>query len=305
MEAADRLDQVVKSPTIVFGGSRGTRVEHFESACRTGYETFGLATVYGNESAFRAGVGAHPRPRILYKVQPYRIADQVERALRLLRVEALDVLLLHHVVLGDCEPTRDQLLENWGILQAQVRAGRANSIGLSNAGPDVVELLGDQSDGRPAFDEVECNPYCLDMSLVRACRANGLVCLAYSPLGRGNPALLNESSIQSVATRAGTSPAAVCIAWLAAKEIVPVVRSTNPAHLQELMAASEAPLSRDDVRQIDELGAGHRLSSDGLKDTGLFGSLEGNRLVTPDLASYLKRSDLVRRKVDSILATRW
>lgn len=68
-------------------------------------------------------------------------------------------------------------------MEEQVDAGRAKSIGVSNFNANQVEKLLKSARIKPSCLQVELHVSLQQKDLVRYCQRNGLVVVAYSPLG--------------------------------------------------------------------------------------------------------------------------
>lgn len=68
-------------------------------------------------------------------------------------------------------------------MEEQVDAGRAKSIGVSNFNANQVEKLLKSARIKPSCLQVELHVSLQQKDLVKYCQRNGLVVVAYSPLG--------------------------------------------------------------------------------------------------------------------------
>ena len=68
-------------------------------------------------------------------------------------------------------------------MEAQVDAGRAKAIGLSNFNQQQIQRILDNCRIRPANLQVELHVYMQQRPLVDFCTKNGIAVTAYSPLG--------------------------------------------------------------------------------------------------------------------------
>ena len=100
--------------------------------------------------------------------------------------------------------------------------------------------------------QAEYHPYLDQTTLLEACRARGLVYIAYCPLARGR--LFNDPVLGEIARAKGRSIAQVALRWLIQKGIVaPIPRSSNPARIAENLDVFDFTLSDDEMARIDAL----------------------------------------------------
>jgi len=70
-------------------------------------------------------------------------------------------------------------------LEAQVKAGLTQSIGLCNFNSKQIERILQNSTIQPSVLEVEVHAYFQQKELRRFCQNNGIAVCAYAPLGSG------------------------------------------------------------------------------------------------------------------------
>jgi aldehyde reductase len=67
---------------------------------------------------------------------------------------------------------------------------------------------------KPAVVQVESHPYLPQTDFLEFCNSNGLVMLAFAPLGHGiKPGVLEDPTIDAIAVRVDKTPAQVLLAW--------------------------------------------------------------------------------------------
>jgi predicted oxidoreductase len=200
------------------------------------------------------------------------ITSSVERSLRRLGVDHVDVLLLHWP---------DSLVEPEDVAKAfdeLQRSGKVRYFGVSNHNPNQIELLRKFARQPIVINQIQLglahwytNPGPFKGPLTHGsegvenldyCRAHDIQVQAYSPLRAGNigkpPNLLDPpadaapeiknaaQALAVVANSHSTSPSAVMLAWLLhhPSRIVPIIGATTPAHVIDNCAADRVELSR-------------------------------------------------------------
>lgn len=82
-------------------------------------------------------------------------------------------------------------------MEAQVDAGRAKTIGLSNFNSKQIERILKSARIPPANLQIELHLYFQQKEMVKFCRANGITVCAYSPLGtRGTAKIFEQLGIK-------------------------------------------------------------------------------------------------------------
>ena len=166
-----------------------------------------------------------------------------ERSLRRLRVEAVDLLLLHTL---DPEVP---LEESVGALADLVTEGRAKAMGVSNV--DSTELSRARAVAEIAAVQNHLNLRDREhLELARECAEEGIAFLAWWPLRGG--ALLSDAELIASATGLGLTPAQGALAWIhaGAPDATSIVGFTSEKELLELLATPEGPLHHEAVAAL-------------------------------------------------------
>ena len=218
-------------------------------ALELGYRHIDTAQAYGNEESVGQGLRESGVPRdqvfITTKFNPARRdpVAEVERSLEGLGVERVDLYIVHWPKGG---PT-------WvwpGMERAQER-GYARSIGVSNF--DVAELqqvLATASIA-PVVNQVQFSPYEYRKGLLDACRGDGIVLEAYSPLGHGRH--LGSEVATRIAQRLGRTPAQVLLRWCIERDVPLIAKSTHRDRIAENAQIFDFTLSNADMAELDAL----------------------------------------------------
>jgi alcohol dehydrogenase (NADP+) len=257
------------------------------SALRLGVRHIDCAAIYGNEAevgsalaqACADGVVNREAVWVTSKLwndshAPDRVRSALERTLRDLRLDHLDLYLIHWPVAhraGVALPSRgiDQLsleqmplADTWAAMEALVEAGLVRSIGVSNC--SVAKLSGLAAAARipPAVNQVERHPWLQQQDLLEHCRATGTVLTAYAPLGSGatvdGTGLLQDPAITAIARRHGATAAQVLLAWGLACGTAVIPKSVHPDRIAENLASVSLQLDPGDMASIAALERHHR-----------------------------------------------
>jgi diketogulonate reductase-like aldo/keto reductase len=187
---------------------------------------------------------------LVSKVYPHnasrtKLPRALDASLRRLRVERLDLYLLHW---RGSVP----LAETAEAMAREVQAGRIARWGVSNLDVDDLEELGSTL-GACATDQVLYNLEARgpEFDLIPFCAARRMPVMAYSPIGQGG-ALLRNRALAAVAARHGATPAQAAIAWtLRAPGVISIPKAADAEHVRQNAAAAGLALAPEDLAELD------------------------------------------------------
>ena len=215
------------------------------------------AEMYGDggaeEVVGEAIAGRRDEVYLVTKVYPHNANFEgaqaaCERSLRRLKVDCVDLFLLHW-------PGPFSLDETFDAFEALKKAGKIKEYGVSNFD---LEGMQDAVDcGTPATDQVLYNlmKRGIEFDLLPWCREQRLPVMAYSPLessGREQAALLGNHGLRDVAAAHGVTPAQIALAWVLHQDgVIAIPKAVDPVHLRANRAAADIRLSPDDLAALD------------------------------------------------------
>jgi len=175
-----------------------------------------------------------------------RIVASCEASLRRLRVDHVDLYLLHW-----------RQSENLAVVvetfAGLVEAGKIRHWGVSNFDvADLEELLGLPGGQHVASNQVLYNVTRrgIEFELLARTRARGTNVMAYTPIEQGR--ILGNPALREIARRHDATPAQIALAWtIRAAGVMAIPRSGSPAHTRENAAAAAIELTERDLREID------------------------------------------------------
>jgi 2,5-diketo-D-gluconate reductase B len=225
-------------------------------AIEVGYRAFDTAQWYGNEADLGAalkGAGV-PRDEILIttKVHPENMAAEhfmpsVEKSLRDLRAEVIDVLLLHWPPNdGPVEPSLE-------LLQEAHRRGYARHIGVSNYTSAMMRKALAVLDVPLAVNQVEFHPLLEQSKLLAASTETGIPLSSYCSLARGE--VFKYPVLAEIGAVAGKLAAQVALRWILQKGVALNTMSTRKENMQANFDIVDFQLTPDEMLQIDSLTA--------------------------------------------------
>ena len=255
-------------------------------ALEAGFRHFDCAEHYGNErevgQALHARLAARGIARgdifVTTKVwntnhRPERVEPAFEASLERLGLKYLDLYLIHTPFAfqpGDEQDPRDQngnviydhgvsLLDTWKAMESLVDHGKCRAIGLSDIGLNELKLIYESARIKPAVIQVESHPYLPETELLQFCKENGIVFLAFAPLGHGmKPGLLENPVISGIAARVGKTPAQVLLAWGIQRGTAVLTTPKSAARARENFGISALP--QDALDEINRIQTRQRLN---------------------------------------------
>ncbi len=122
-------------------------------------------------------------------------------------------------------------LEAWRALTEFYKAGKIRAIGVSNFEKYDLENIINNSDVKPAVNQILCHIKNTDLELIDYCKKEGIVVEAYSPIAHG--ALLNNEAVNAMAQKYGVSIAQLCIKYTLQLGLVSLPKTTNYEHMKD------------------------------------------------------------------------
>lgn len=169
-----------------------------------------------------------------------------EKSLKRLKVEAIDLYLLHW-------PANVPIAETVDAFTTLKQAGKIRHWGVSNFDVDEMEEL----IAVPGGDAVATNQVMynlrrrgIEYDLVPWCRQRGIPIMAYSPLDQGR--LLRSREIEQIAARYKATAAQVALAWcLLQKQTMVIPKAGSESHVRENHGALSLQLDEKDLAVLD------------------------------------------------------
>jgi len=212
------------------------------------------AEMYGEggaeEVVAEAIAGRRDEVFLVSKVYPHnasrtKLPRALEASLRRLKVETLDLYLLHW---RGAVP----LAETVEAMERAKATGRIARWGVSNLDVDELEELGGALKDC-ATDQVLWNLEArgVEYDLLPFCAKHRMPVMAYSPIGQGG-ALLRHRALATIAARHGATAAQVALAFVLARPgVIAIPKASDPAHVRENAKAASLTLTPEDMKALD------------------------------------------------------
>jgi len=214
------------------------------------------AEMYGEGGAEKvvadAIAGQRDRVFVVSKVYPHNasrteLPKACERSLKRLRIDAIDLYLLHWR--GDVP-----LLETVAGFEKLRSEGKIRRWGVSNFDvEDMEELLATEDDSSCATNQVLYNLENreTEFDLLPWSQRNKIPIMAYSPVGHGR-GLLNNATLKKIAKRHNATPTQIALAWVLRQPgVIAIPKASNKAHVRENAQSTDLELTKGDLTEID------------------------------------------------------
>ncbi|MFD1913767.1 aldo/keto reductase [Halodurantibacterium flavum] len=243
-------------PALGFGTFRMSEAEVHEvlpEALRAGFRHVDTAQIYQNEDAVGAAIKACGVPRddifLTTKVwvTNFAAADfrrSVEQSLQKLRVDQVDLLLLHWPG-GSDVPMADRI----GSLNAVRAAGMTRHIGISNYNAAQTAEAVAMSEAPLVTNQVEYHPWLNQTRVIEAARTAGLSVTAYYAMANGASA--TDRVLAEIGSAHGRTAAQVALRWLVQQEgVIALSKTARIERLAENVAIFDFELSDEEMARI-------------------------------------------------------
>jgi 2,5-diketo-D-gluconate reductase A len=240
--------------------------EAVTTALQAGYRHIDTAEMYRNEKQVGEAIAGSGLDRadvfVTSKLgngahRPDDARRAFEESLAALGFDYLDLFLIHWPL-----PTRydGDYVSTWKTLEEFYRDGRARSIGVSNFQPHHLRRLHQESEIRPAVDQIELHPYLTQPELRAFCAEHQIAVECWSPIARGR--VLDDPEVLTIAHRKGKSPAQVVLRWHIERGDIVFPKSVTPARIRENIDIFDFELSGEEVETISALNRNERTGPD-------------------------------------------
>jgi len=212
--------------------------------------------------------------------RPEHIREVAEGSLKRLKSDYIDLLYQHRV--DPDVPIEDVA----GAVKELIQEGKVKHFGLSEAGVQTIRRAHAVQSVTAVQNEYSLWTRTPEVELFSTLEELGIGFVAFSPLGRGFlTGAINENTtfdasdlrnnlprftpearkanqalvdlLGRIAARKRATPAQIALAWILAQRpwIVPIPGTRKLARLKENIGAAELELTRDDLREIDDVAS--------------------------------------------------
>lgn len=287
-------------PAVGLGTFGSDKYSHAEvaqavlEAGRFGWRHFDCASVYRNEAEIGVSLETLQNEGVkreelwitskVWNDMHDRVGESIERSLSDLRLDYLDLALIHWpfpnshapgVDVGSRDPhavpfSIDRYMAAWRQLEALKKSGKVRHIGTSNMTISKLKALLDRAEMLPEVNEMEIHPHFQQEELFQFVVHKSMVPIGYSPIGSPSRPERDRTPedtvdtedpvILSAADRLGVHPAVVCVLWQIQRGSVPIPFSVKSSQFESLLrAVAEIRLSEQEMAAISAIDRNCRL----------------------------------------------
>lgn len=228
---------------------------------KIGYRAIDTAQMYGNEAEIGEALASLSVRRdellVTTKVPPANFAPDkfipsVEESLRKLRLDQVDVLLLHW------PPAGGEVRPSLELLAQAREAGLARNVGVSNYTSRMMRTAIRTIGGPIVTNQVEFHPLLNQDVLLGAATETGIPLSSYCSVARGE--VFKRPEFAEIGKAYGKSAAQVALRWILQKGVSINTMSTKEANMRANFNVMDFTLSSIDMARIDAItSTGYRI----------------------------------------------
>lgn len=197
--------------------------------------------------------GQRERVFVVSKAYPHHasrteLPKACERSLKRLRIDAIDLYLLHW------ESSDTPLAETVAAFERLCASGKARRWGVSNFDlAEMEKLVALPGGDRCGANQVLYHPgeRGIEFDLMAWCQQHEIPVMAYSPIGQGR-GLLDHAALKKIAQRHDATPGQIALAWVLRQPgVIAIPKASHPTHVRENAASLELKLAEEDRAELD------------------------------------------------------
>ena len=238
-------------------GAHKDEVAALRLGIELGMTLIDTAEMYGDGGAEKVVADAiedqRDRVFVVTKVYPLNasrteLPKACERSLKRLRIDAIDLYLLHW------RERQTRLVETVDAFENLRAAGKIKCWGVSNFDVDDMQELWSVENGTScAANQVLYNLKNreIESGLLRWSEENKVPIMAYSPVGHGR-GLLENATLTKIAERHGTTTSQIALAWVLRQPgMIAIPKASNEEHVRDNARSIEIKLTSEDFAELD------------------------------------------------------
>ncbi len=257
------LSNGVRMPRLGYGVYQVTPEEAarcVRDAIAVGYRSIDTAQSYFNEEGVGEAIADCGVPRgdlfVTTKVWVSNAGEQaaeasIDRSLRRLRLEYLDLLLIHQPF-GDYYGT-------WRAMERALKAGKVRAIGVSNFYPDRLVDLCRNVEVVPMVNQVETHVFQQQREAHAVMDKYGVRHESWGPFAEGRKDFFKTPALVEIGQAHGKSPAQVALRFLIQSDVIVIPKSTHRDRMEQNLDVFDFTLSPDEMARIRALDEGQSL----------------------------------------------
>lgn len=227
---------------------------------KVGYSMFDTSRAYHNERelgiALKLGKLKREDVFVITKISNRQqetgdVRGALLSSLKMMHLSYVDLYLMHW-------PYTDYYLKTWKEMEKLQKEGLAKSIGVCNCHEHHLQPLLDIAEVKPVVNEIELHPLLSQEPLVEFCKKNDIKIIAYSPLARMAPELVDSDVIREIAAKYNATPAQIILRWDYQHGYVTIPKSSKKAHMLGNLSIMDLELTSLEMARIDGMNQNKR-----------------------------------------------
>ena len=237
--------------------ARAREVAALRLGIEVGMSLIDTAEMYGNGGAEEIVAesihGQHQGIFVVTKVYPHNasrteLPKACERSLKRLRIDAIDLYLLHW---RERTPPLEETVDAFEKLRT---AGKIKRWGVSNFDvDDMEELLSLEHGHICAANQVLYNLQNreIEFDVLPWSQTNKIPIMAYSPVGHSGQ-LLRNTTLKKIAQSHNATPTQIALAWvLRQPDVIAIPKASTEAHVRDNARSIDVKLTKEDLAELD------------------------------------------------------
>lgn len=175
----------------------------------------------------------------------------IETALRKLRTDYIDLLLIHW-------PVEEYFEKTWESMLKCKEIGIIRNVGICNI--RARHLISWQAKGIiPSYVQIERHPLRTCKEEMAYCKDHGITVLSYSPLGRMMPQIKESKILCDIADRYEKNIGQVILRWQIDTNAIPVFASKKPGRIKSNTKIEDFHLEQREIDMIETLNSNYKI----------------------------------------------
>ncbi len=224
-------------------------------ALKVGYRLIDTAEMYFNEEAVGDAIieSGIDRKEVFITTKVWfdkndsykRTINQVETALKKLKTNYIDLVLIH-------QPFGDYF-SSWRALEELYDKGIIKAIGVSNFYPDVLVNFCKSVRIKPMVNQIELHPLFQRAIDIEWANKYGVAIESWASFIEGKEDIFNNLILMEIGKKYNKSVAQVILRWLIQNNIICIPKSIHHNRIVENFNIFDFELSSDDIEKISKL----------------------------------------------------
>lgn len=253
-----KLNNGIEMPMLGIGTFMQTPDQAEDSvynALKAGYRLIDTANAYQNEKGVGRGIkkSGVPREEIFLETKlwpAFYEEDQVERTLKRLDTDYIDLLLIH-------QPAGNYM-KGYKVMEKAYKEGKVKAIGLSNFNEEQIQEILDNCEIKPTVLQTEAHPYYPQTEMKKFLSKYDIKIQAWYPLGHGDKSLINEEVFSKLAKKYGKSNVQIILRWHIQAGNIVIPGATNPEHIKANIDIFDFELTDEEMQEIAKVNKNTR-----------------------------------------------